>query len=154
MPQTVDSVPKSCFKIEIATASPCTSWTEISGSSNSITGTTQTKMVGDEYTADGNYAISEVGKYQPFDITVRMVFTHTAGEAYRRVRDRFLAGACTGRMCLRWIPGGAVGNAGFETNYAPIVSFDWPEVNAGEAGPIMANFVLHVASIDPFTYVS
>jgi len=155
MPQTTSTVPMSCALIEMATASACTPWTDISGSVNAVTGVTQTKAVGDEYTFDGPYAISEVGKFEPFDMTVRIMYTNVAAEAYRAVREVFHTdGDCDGKMCLRIVPGGTVGDDGFVTNYAPVISFQWFEVNAGEAGPIALEFVIHVASIDPIVYVS
>jgi hypothetical protein len=144
----------SCARIDISTNSDCSSWTNVSGSANSITGTEQTKMTGEEYTFDGNGALVEVGKYEPFDMVVRIVFTNQATEAYRLVREEFMSGACDGKMCIRYIPSGAVGGDGFQTNYAPITAFQWPEVNAGAAGPIMTQFTLRVSEIDPFVFVS
>lgn len=154
MPQTTSAVPQSCARIDISTLSDCSVWTDVSGSANSITGTTQTRMVGEEYTFDGDYALVEPGKHEPFDLTVRIVFTNVVTEAYRIVRDQFLEGACDGKICLRWIPSGAVGGDGFETNYAPVTSFDWPPVDAATAGPVMISFVVRVSSIDPFVFVS
>ena len=154
MPQTDNAVSQACSLIEIAVADPCTSWTDISGSSNSITGTTQTKQVGEEFTFDGTGPIVQIGKVNAFDLAVRIVFTNQATEAYRLIRDKFNEGGCAGFICLRWVPGNAVGLDGFQTNYAPVSAFDWPEMNSAEAGPIMAVFVIRVSEIDPFVYVS
>lgn len=154
MPQTTNQVPMSCALIEVSTASNCSGWVDISGSSNSVTGLTQTKMVGEEYTFDGDFALVEVGKIEPFDLTVRIVFTNVPAEAFRTIREVFNTETCDGKVCIRWVPSGAVGGDGFQTNYAPITSFQWPEVNAGEAGPIMTQFVVRVSQIDPFVYVS
>ena len=154
MPQTDNAVSQACSRIDISILADCSSWTNISGSSNSITGTTQTKQVGEEFTFDGTGPIVEIGKVNAFDLTVRIVFTNQATEAYRLVRDKFNEGECAGKICLRWIPGGAVGNDGFETNYAPISSFDWPEMDSAAAGPVMASFVLRVSEIDPFVFAS
>lgn len=154
MPQTTNPVPMSCALLEISTNSDCSGYVDISGSSNSVTGTTQTKMVAEEYTFDGDFALVEVGKIEPVNLTFRIVFTNVPAEAYRTVRDVFLSGACEGSICVRWVPSGAVGGDGFETNYAPVISFQWPEVNAGAAGPIMCEFVVRASEIDPFVYVS
>lgn len=154
MPQTTNAVPMSCALIEISTNSDCSGYVDVSGSSNSVSGTEQTKMVGEEYTFDGNFALVEVGKFEPMDLTFRIAFTNQATEAYRTVRDAFLAGACDGKICVRWVPSGDVGGDGFETNYAPITSFQWPPVDAGAAGPIMVEFVIRASEIDPFVYVS
>lgn len=154
MPQTTGAVPQSCARIDVATDSACSSWTNISGSVNSISGTEQSKVIADEYTFDGAGAISEVGKFEPFDMVVRSVFTNVVTEAYRIAREAFMAGACDGKICLRWIPSGAVGGDGMQTNYAPIVTFQWPPVDAAAGGPVMVEYTLHVSTIDPFVFVS
>ena len=156
MPQTIGSVPRSCAYVGISTASDCSAFTNVSGSVNAVTGAGgQTKMVGSEYTFDGRYAIVEVGKIEPVDITVRSVFTSTATEAYRLAREAFMTATCDGKICLRVIPGGAIaGNEGWQTNYAPVTGAPWPDVNAAEAGPVMVEFTVHAAEVDPFVYVS
>lgn len=154
MPQTTNAVPQACARIDIATDDPCATWVNVSGSANSIQNTTQTKMVADEFTFDGIGPISEAGKLEAFDITVRIVFTNVVTEAYRIVRDVFKEAACAGKLCIRWIPSGAVGGDGFQTNRAPVTSFDWPPVDSSTAGPVMVSFVLHVSTIDPFVFVS
>lgn len=150
MPQTTNAVAKSCAKVMFSIESDCTPWTDVSGSVNAIPAPAQTKMVGEEYTFDGDGALVEVGKMEPFDITVRIVYTETAGEAYLLERTQFLLGACAGRICLYWSPnGGNVGDAEYVTNYAPITSHQWPGVEAGAAGPIMAEFTLRVSTVTP-----
>ena len=156
MPQTTGSKPRSCAYVGLSTNSDCSAFTDVSGSSNSVTGAGgQNKQVGEEYTFDGETAIVEVGKREPVDIVVRSVFTSVATEAYRIARDAFMSATCDGKVCLRVIPGGAVaGNEGFQTNYAPVTNAPWPEVNSGEAGPVMVEFTIRAALVDPFVYVS
>lgn len=154
MPQTSDVVPRSCAKVMFSIESDCTPWINVSGSVNAIPAPAQTKMVGEEYTFAGDGALVEIGKMEPFDITVRIVYTETDGEAYQLERDQFLLGACQGRMCLYWSPGGGAGDLEYVTNYAPITSHQWPEVDAGAAGPIMAEFTLRVSTITTSTSLS
>lgn len=154
MPQTTQSVPMSCARIDISILPDCSVWTNISGSTQSVQNTTQTKAVGEEYTLDGIGAIVEVGKIEPFDLTVRIAFTNVATEAYPIVRAAFNTAACQGKVCVRWIPSGVVGGEVFATNYAPITSFDWPPVDASTAGPIFTNFVIRVSLIDRSVFVS
>ncbi len=155
MPQTTTAVSQACGDVEIAFDSGCSSWTDIGGTANSITGTEQTKMVAEEFTFDGNGPIVKVGKQEAFDLTLRIVYTQTASESYRLIHDEFVVGACDGEMCIRWWPDGKVaGNEMFETNLAPISSFQWPEINAAAAGPVMANVVLRVSTVDRSIYVS
>lgn len=155
MPQTTSAVAMACAYVAVSTASDCSGFVDVSGSSNSVTGLTQTKQVGEENTFDGNAPIVEIGKFEAFDMTVRCVFTSQATEIYRIARDQFLSAVCDGKLCLRWIPGGnVVGNEGYDTNYAPVVSFTWPEIDAGTGGPVMSEFTLRVSAVDPFIYVS
>lgn len=155
MPQTTSAVPMACGYVAISTASDCSGFVDVSGSANSITGLSQAKQIGEENTFDGNAPIVEIGKFEAFDMVVRVVFTNVAAEAYRKARDQFLSAVCDGKLCVRWIPGGAVvGNEGYDTNYAPVSQFTWPEINAGEGGPVMTQFTLRVSAVDPFIYVS
>lgn len=154
MPQTTNSVPMSCALVEISTASDCSGWVNVGGSTNSISVPPQTKMHASEHTFVGDYPLIEVGKYEELEITFRSVFTNVPTETYRTVRDQWLAGACDGKLCVRWIPSGAVGGDGMQTGYVPIKSFQWPNVDAGAAGPIMITWSIIVGEIDPFVYVS
>ena len=155
MPQTTSAVPMACGYVAISTNSDCSAYTDVSGSVNSVTGTEQSKSVAEENTFDGNAPIVEIGKFEAFDMVVRIVFTNVATEAYRLARDQFLSAVCDGKLCVRYIPGGAVvGNEGFDTNYAPVSAMKWPEINANESGPVMAGFTLRVSELDPFIYVS
>ena len=154
MPQTTNAQPTACARVDISSATDCSAWTNVSGSVNSVQNTTQTKNVADEFTFDGGYAITEVGKALPVDLTVRMAFTNQATEAYRLARTAFMLANCDGKLCLRWIPGGNVGDDGFQTGYVPVTAFDWPPIDANAAGPVMATFVLHAPEIDPFVFVS
>ena len=154
MPQTTNAVPMSCARIDFSSNDTCTAWTTVSGSVISITSTQQTKMTGEIYTNDGVGAIVMAGKQEPFDMAINIVFTNVVTEAYRLLRDTFLAGACDGYICIRYIPSGVVGGDGFQTNYAPVTTMPWPEVDAGTAGPIAVQFTLRVSTIDPFVFVS
>jgi len=156
MAQTTGAVPRSCAYVGLSASSTCSPFTDVSGSVNSVTGVGgQTKMVGEEYTFDGETALVETGKREPVDITVRSVFTSSATEAYRIARTAFMTATCDGKVCLRVIPGGATaGNEGWQTNYAPVTSGPWPEVNAAEAGPVMVEFTIRAALVDPFVFVS
>jgi len=154
MPQTTNAVPMSCALVEISTAADCSGWVDVGGSMNSVTVPPQTKMHGSEHTFDGDYPITEVGKYEELEITFRSAFTNVAAETYRTVRDQWLAGACEGRLCVRVVPSGEVGGDGWQTGYVPIISFQWPNVDAGAAGPIMATWSIIVGEVCPFVYVS
>ncbi len=154
MPQTTNSQPTACARVDISATSACTPWTNVSGSVNSVQNTTQTKIVADEYTFDGGAAITQEGKKVPVDLTVRMVFTNVATEAYRLARTAFMDANCDGKLCLRWIPGGNVGDDGVQTGYMPVTAFDWPPIDANAGGPVMATFVVHAVEIDPFVFVS
>jgi hypothetical protein len=154
MPQTTTTLSQACARVDIAVDSACATWFDISGSANSVTGTSQTKAVAEEFTFDGTGPIVHEGKVQAMDIVVRIFFTNTATEAYRRVRAVFQAGACDGRICLRWIPRGNVGDLGMQTGFVPVSEFTWGDIDSSNAGPTMGQFTVRAGAIDPFVFVS
>lgn len=154
MPQTTNNEPTACARVEVSITSTCASWINVSGSMNSVQSTAQSRNVGDEYTFDGDGALSLPGKLQPFDATFRCVFNNVSNEAYRTAREQFQQPNCGSRICVRWVPGGAVGDQGFQSGYDPLISLEWPPIDAAAGGPVMCVFTVHITEIDPFIYVS
>ncbi len=154
MPQTTNDQPIACARVDISALSDCSAWTNVSGSVNSVTPASQTKIVADEHTFDEAGALTQIGKVNPVDITVRVVFSNQATEAYRLARTAFLDANCDGKLCLRWIPGGNVGDDGFQTGYVPVTSFDWPAIDANAGGSVMGTFIVHAPVVDPIVFVS
>jgi hypothetical protein len=120
-------------------------YTDISGSSQSVDVVSLTKMTGEAYTFDGSYAVLTVGKNEPVEVVVNVLYTDTTTEAYQTMLTAFEQGTL---ISLKWVPGGATAGADtYTTSAGQITAIDLPAIDASSAGPIMASFTLRCASI-------
>jgi hypothetical protein len=121
-------------------------YVDISGSSQSIDVTTATVVTGEAYTFDGNFALTTVGKYEPVEVKVNILYTETAAEAFQSVRALFEARTATQ---LKWLPGGAAsGSDQYETKTVGYVTaMDYPPIDASSAGPVMVSFTVRAPGI-------
>jgi hypothetical protein len=121
-------------------------YVDISGSSQSIDVTTATVVTGEAYTFDGNYALTTVGKYEPVEVKVNIIYTETAAEAFQSVRALFEARTAT---TLKWLPNGVtVGADQYETkSIGYITAMDYPPIDSTSAGPIMVSFTVRAPGI-------
>lgn len=151
MAQTTGAISGKDLKIEVS--SDGSTWTNISGSANSVNPGEQTRMTGETYTGDGAGAIITSGKREPMEVEVRIVYTETSGEAFATVKARHES--ADGSMYLRYSPkGGQTGEyqytsaTGDGVAAAGIVSgFTYPETDAGSGDPILAGFKLKVPAL-------
>ncbi|CAB4128032.1 hypothetical protein UFOVP107_4 [uncultured Caudovirales phage] len=121
------------------------SYTDISGSSQSVDVVTLTKMTGEAYTFDGSYAVLTVGKNEPLEVAVKVLYTETTTEAYSIMLSAFENGTL---ISLKWIPNGTTAGADtYTTSVGQITAIDLPAIDASSAGPVMASFTLRCASI-------
>jgi hypothetical protein len=122
------------------------SYVDISGSSQSIDVTTATVVTGEAYTFDGNFALTTVGKYEPVEVKVNIIYTETAAEAFQSVRALFEGRTAT---TLKWLPNGAtVGADQYETKTTGyITAMDYPPIDASSAGPLMVSFTVRAPGI-------
>lgn len=148
MPQTTDCVPLACGYLAVAVDADCSSWTNISGSSQSIAAPEQARKSGEAWTFDGDLPIVQGGKRESMEITAEIVYTETAGEAFEVVRAAHETPGCDNQLCLRWSPGGNnPGDALYTTGRGVIINFIYPPMNAGEGGPILAGFTLKAPGV-------
>jgi hypothetical protein len=143
MPQTSTALNTTNAVVEVSTNG--TSWTNISGTSNMVEPTPQTVDTGSAATLEGKYKIVLSGKYNPQEVTVTILYTETASEAYAILYGQREIGT----IYFRYTPGGSNGeyrykaaNSSGQTTAARIVEFPLPPVNAGEASPTMVTFKL------------
>ena len=143
MAQTTGSVSGAAATVSIFVSS---AYVDISGSSQSIDAVTASVVTGDAYTFDGNFAITTVGKYEPVEVTVNILYTETAAEAFQSVRALFEARTATQ---LKWLPLGAASGADqYETkSVGYITSMDYPPIDASSAGPVMVSFTVRAPGI-------
>ena len=152
MAQTTGACSQACSAVYISTDG--TTFTDISGSTQSVGGTEQSKMSGEAYTFDGKGAIIKGGKFEPADLTFAIVYTEDSGEAYEIARAVFEQEGCEVEVWVRWIP--CQGGTGISqlTAFGPITSFTYPAMDASDAAPIMGGFTVRTGEITTETIAS
>ena len=152
MAQTTASIPQSGFKVEVSLNG--SSWTDISGVAATVEVSGGEAQIGEQMTADGEYAIVTAGqKIGAYDITCRCAYTETASMAWTIVSAQFYSAAKT--VYLRWSPaGGAIGVQRFTaskdgTNAAlvPIISCNPPALDASSGDPALFEFSVRSPAI-------
>ena len=145
MAQTTDSIWGGAAYIGISING--SAWTDISGHSNHVTPDGGDRRTGQAYTFDGENPIVKVGKKNPRQTRVDIIYTEIATDAFEVARAQFDA-AGGGTMYVRWSPkGGGVGDAGYTTDSGFVLDFRFPEPDSEEDGPMHGYFVVQHASI-------
>lgn len=149
MAQTTDHNSKGNFQLEVSTDG--SSWTDISGSSTSVSFSGGEQKVGSQNTADGDAAVvTGSDKYSPIVATFNILYTDVSNEAFDKVLDRWESGTRT--LYVRYAPLGGIGTVvGNEVYTAsndagtafacPITQQPLPpEGDANSGDPSMASF--------------
>lgn len=145
MAQTTAADNMAGYAVYVST--DASSFTDISGQGATVKKTGGEQLTGSQNTADGAApVVTGANKVGPGTLEISAIFTPTAGQAWRAVKDRFDGAVKT--ICVRYSPqGGATGDRRFTTaNDAgtaiavPIVSCNEPDVDAGNGGPILFTF--------------
>lgn len=145
MPQTTGFDTRAAFKVEVSTNG--STWTDISGQANNVTVEGGDQMIGEQNTADGVAPIVVgANKVEAKTVTVSAVYTETAGESWRLVKDRYDGASKT--IFLRYSPrGGATGERRYvcanDANTAiaaPIINCNEPEGDASSGDPLLFEF--------------
>ena len=152
MAQTTASIPQSGFKVEVSLNG--SSWTDISGVAATVEVSGGEAQIGEQMTADGEYAIVTPGnKIGAYDITCRVVYTETTAMGWKTVSSRFYGTAKT--IAVRWSPaGGQSTEQSFTTSLAgaaaavvPIVSCNPPALDASSGDPALFEFSVRSPAI-------
>ncbi len=148
---TTNQVSSACAKVELkipdvaAIVPDLSDWYDISGESQSVANTDQSRMSGEAYVFAGDTPIVMSGSRESMELTVTIIYTEDENEAYEIVRTAFEdTTSCPGggRIYLRWAPrGGAPGHEQLECN-GYLTSFTYPEVDASTGDPIVCEFSL------------
>ena len=143
MAQTTTAYTGAAATVSIYVSS---AYVDISGSSQSIDATTATVVTGEAYTFDGNYALTTIGKFEPVEVKVNILYTESATEAFQYVRALFEGRTATQ---VKWLPGGAAsGSDQYETKTVGYVTaLDYPPIDATSAGPVMVSFTVRAPGI-------
>jgi len=152
MAQTTGACSNACSAVEISTDGE--DWTDISGSTQSVSDTEQTKMSGEAYTFDGKGPIIKGGKFEPLELSFTIVYTEEDTEAYEIARGVFEQEGCEVEVYVRWTPcDGGVGISQLTAD-GPITSFTYPAIDASTATPIMGGFTVKTGEIETETVAS
>jgi hypothetical protein len=110
-------------------------FTDISGSSNSVEVTGGERITGVAYTFDGDTPILKAGKRGPITATVRGVYTEHANQLYTVAKTAYEAGTV---IYVRWSPGGGdAGDFGYTTAAAYVKNPPYPGGAAESGDPIL-----------------
>jgi len=152
MPQTTAACSNACSAVFISTDG--VNFTDISGSTQSVAGTEQSKMSGEAYTFDGRGPIIKGGKFEALDLNFTIVYTEENDEAYEVARSVFEQEGCEVEIWVRWVP--CFGGAGISqlTAFGPMTGFTYPAIDASTANPIMGGFTVRTGEITTETIVS
>ena len=147
MPQTTGAISGAVATVSIWNANAATpAYVDISGASQSIDAVTATVTNGEAYTFVGNHAIITIGKQEPVEVTVNILYTEITTEPFLIVRQMFEEGDATQ---IKWLPAGAASGADqYETKTVGyITSMDYPPVDASSSGPVMVSFTVRAPGI-------
>jgi len=110
-------------------------WTDISGSANQVSATEQTRMSGEAYTFEGDYAVVTAGKREPVELAVRVLYTEEAAESFETVRAYFEATGGT-PLYFRYSPKGLATGRLYACEAAVVTRFTYPPIDAADANPV------------------
>lgn len=161
MAQTVDAIPRSNFQVQVSTNG--SSWDDISGVSTGVSRSDGDQMIGEQQTAEGfSPVVTPANKKGAETITVNIVYTEDAAEAFKIVHDVYRNGNDDegGKrvIYLRWAPQGGisavVGNTVFTcatdggTPLAVgIINCTLPELDASSGDPALCEFSVRTPNV-------
>lgn len=133
-------------KIEIQVGGTGT-FTDISGSSQSVDTATDKRMYGKAYPLDSDTPKYTYGKREGMEMTVNVLYTESTTEAYQRALTTFeTVGGDS--VAIKLTPGGSAAGADtYQTTVGKIISIDYPGFDGSKGDPIMCSFTIAVESI-------
>ena len=135
-------------KIEIRIPGGTGTWTDISGSAQSIDPGTMKRMYGKVYPLDSDSPKHTYGKQEGgLEVTINAIYTEVTTEAYQKALTAFetLGGDF---LDVRFTPGGSVASSDTYTiSLTKIVNIDYPKFDGSKADPIMASFTVAAETI-------
>ena len=146
MSQTTDAISSANFKVEVSDDG--STWTDISGANATVSIDGGDIGVGSQHTAAGAEAIVVSNKKRdPLTISVKAIYTETADEPWKLVRDIYESDSPS--LYLRFSPaGGATGDLRYTTAVGgtaaavPIKSCGYPQLDAGSEDLAMFEFAV------------
>lgn len=138
--QTEAEEARSCGRVRIS--GDCSTWTDVSGSVNMVTVGEAARAAGVVWKFIDPEPVVVVGQMAGVPVTVRCVYTEASSEVYEIAQAIFEGVGCGAVMCVEWTPGGGnVGDVAYQVQ-GVIKSWQYPAIDASQAGPILAEFVV------------
>lgn len=136
MAQATNAMSWANAKIEISTNG--SSWTAISGFTNSLQVGGGERAMGEFFTGDADYPIVTSGKRSMIELTVKVVYSEGAGEAFSVVLDAYQNNT---NIWLRWSPaGGTTGQFQFTTGKGWVTAPAFPGGSYDSADAVAIEF--------------
>jgi hypothetical protein len=147
MAQTTTSLSWENTKLEFSPDN--STWTDISGSTNSVEDSGGEIDVNKLYTHGTTTPIVGYGKKAEHKVSVNVVYTETAGEAWALLSAAYEAQS---NAYLRWSPkGGTSGQRRFTTGVGRITKLPYPSGKAESSDPVQISCELTCAVVTPTT---
>lgn len=144
MAQTTKAMSGAAFSISMQTGGTGT-YTDISGSSQSIDMPELERLTGTAYTPDEDTPIVVFGKQKEFDLKVNVVYTEETAEAYHVLYDAWTA---KNLVSIKWVPqGSVVGADSYTTDATQIYKMQLPNGDASNSDVIICSFTLKCKSV-------
>jgi len=133
MTQTTGHITLRNMKVEVSTDN--STWTNISGESNSIAISGGEIGSGEAYTAEGNLPLVGIGKVGLTEAKVKVIYVETSGSAWNTFFDAYVNGS---DVYMRYSPkGGSTGNLMFTSGKGFVVSPVYPQGEVSDGNPTM-----------------
>jgi hypothetical protein len=147
MAQTTTSLSWENTKLEFSTDG--NTWTDVSGSTNSVEDSGGEIDVNKLYTHGASTPIVGYGKKAEHKIAVNVVYTETAGEAWALFSAAYEGSS---NAYFRWSPkGGSAGQRRFTTAVGRITKLPYPSGKAEASDPVQISCELTTPSVTPTT---
>lgn len=143
MSQTTGQISFKDCKVE--TSLNGSSWTDISGFAASVMVDGGERMIGKEFTFDGDTPLMTGGKRDLLEVTVKSVYTEGASDPIEVFRAAYEA--CSA-MYLRWSPkNGQAGEFQYTTGAGIVKTSTYPSGEAESPDPVTLEVTVAVPSI-------
>lgn len=138
MAQTTDHITFRNVKAEVSTDN--VSWTDISGTFNSLAISGGETTTGEAYTADGELPLVGIGKKALTEVTLKVVYTENNGDSWRKFFDAYKNGT---DIYFRYSPkGGSPGQLRFTSGKGFVTTPAYPQGDVGDGTPLMTELKL------------
>lgn len=133
MPQTAGAMSFRNAVVEYSTNG--TTWNDFSGIATGVEVSGGDRAQGEAYTGDADTAIVTIGKREPLQIGINVVYSEATGDHYVNLENAYINGT---PIRVRWAPrGSATGNFRYTSDTGYITAFAPPGGEYESGDPIL-----------------